>query len=219
MLTAPKHSKLHLWLELLVVFAVLPLVCWRAKLPVMAVLLLASLLVSLWLIQDGAFDRSCLRFFPADGVVWRKLMLVWIGAIPLLAGLAWLMRPEALFDLPTRHTKLWLVVMVAYPVISVVPQEIIYRAFFCHRYRPLFGHGARMVLANAAAFALAHIVFGNPIAVLLTFAGGWLFARTFLATKSLPCVAVLHALYGAAIFTVGLGHYFFQGTEKSMETF
>jgi membrane protease YdiL (CAAX protease family) len=139
--------------------------------------------------------------------------------VPLLVGLVWLLQPDSLFDFPRQKTAVWLVVMVAYPLISVVPQEIIYRAFFCRRYAPLFDNGAGMALASALVFGFAHIVFGNVIAVVLTLAGGWLFARTFQHTRSVPCVAVQHALFGATIFTVGLGNYFFHGTTKFIETF
>lgn len=211
-------SKFRLWLELSFVFGFLPLVCSLANLPVILILMLAGTVICFWLLKDPTFDRSCFKVWPKEIYVWRQILLVWLGAVPLLAGLAWLMRPASLFELPLHRTDLWLLIMVAYPVISVVPQEIIYRAFFCHRYAPLFGNGSTLVLASAVAFAFAHIVFGNWIAVTLTLAGGWLFARTFLQTRSIPCVAVQHTLYGAAIFTVGLGRYFFHGTTQFMET-
>lgn len=215
-----RPSCFRLWLELLLVFCLLPLVCWLANLPILLVLLAACALVVALIARDPTFDRRCFWSFPAGtgNRIWRRIFLVWLGALPLLAGLAWLLQPDSLFEMPLHRTKLWLLVMFAYPLLSVVPQEIIYRAFFCHRYAPLFGNGARMALASAIAFGFAHIVFGNGVAVALTLAGGWLFARTFLQTRSLPCVALQHALFGGAIFTVGLGRYFFHGTTKFMET-
>lgn len=212
-------SKLQLWLELLGVFCILPLVCWRAKLPVILALLVACVFVAGVMVRDASFDRRCLKSFPASRQVWLRIFLVWLCMLPLLAGFVWWLQPDLFFDFPRQKTKLWLLVMFAYPLISVVPQEIIYRAFFCHRYAPLFGRGSWMMLASATVFAFAHIVFGNPIAVVLTFGGGWLFVRTFLQTKSLPCVAVQHSIYGCAIFTVGLGTCFFNGTTRFMETF
>ena len=215
---ASGHSKLRLWLELSLVFGVLPLACWLANLPVILVLLLAGALICVWLLSDPTFDRACFKSLPGGHLVWQRIFLVWLCATPLLAGLAWLLQRDSLFEMPLHRTRLWLLILFAYPLVSVVPQEIIYRAFFCHRYAPLFGNGTRMVLASATAFGFAHVVFGNVIAMALTLAGGWLFARTFLQTKSLPCVAAQHALYGTAIFTVGLGRYFFHGTTKFMET-
>ncbi len=213
-----KVNRSYLWLELGLVFGASPLACWQGHFPVILVLMAAGALIGCWLFKDPTFDRRCLQTVPTPFAAWRRIILVWICAVPLLAGLAWVLHPDSLFEMPLHRTRLWLLIMVAYPLVSVVPQEIVYRAFFCHRYAPLFGSGPRMILASSVAFAFAHIVFGNWIAVTLTLAGGWLFARAFLQTRSLPFVAAQHALYGAAIFTVGLGRYFFHGTTQFMET-
>lgn len=153
------------------------------------------------------------QLFPATTAGdWRKILLTYAVALPCLVGLLWATRPLALFSLPLRHPLIWMLVMVAYPVLSVLPQELIYRVFFFERYRPLFGRGTSMVVMSAVAFSFGHIVFHNWPAVALTFAGGWLFGRTYQRTSSLLLVAVEHALYGCAIFTIGYGNYFFEGT-------
>jgi membrane protease YdiL (CAAX protease family) len=59
-----------------------------------------------------------------------------------------------------------------------------------------------------------HIVFRNWPAILLTCAGGWLFGTTYRRTSSLLLVSVEHALYGCAIFTIGYGNYFFDGSRR-----
>ena len=51
----------------------------------------------------------------------------------------------------------------------------------------------------------------NELAVVLTLVGGWLFARTYLRTRSLLATAVEHAAYGCLLFTVGLGRWFVTG--------
>jgi membrane protease YdiL (CAAX protease family) len=56
-----------------------------------------------------------------------------------------------------------------------------------------------------------HIVFRNPLALLLTFAGGVLFAKTYSDTRSLLISMVEHTLYGNYIFTIGLGKYLYLG--------
>jgi hypothetical protein len=45
--------------------------------------------------------------------------------------------------------------------------------------------------------------------VLLTLAGGWLFARRFQRTRSLLVASVEH---GVLAFTIGLGDLFYHGT-------
>jgi membrane protease YdiL (CAAX protease family) len=119
--------------------------------------------------------------------------------------------PEKILYFPIRRTGFWLLVMILYPFLSALPQELIYRTFFFHRYQPIFSGERRMALASVAAFAFMHIIFGNAIAPLLTIPGGYLFARTYARTGSLPAAAIEHAAYGNIVFTVGLGIYFYNG--------
>jgi membrane protease YdiL (CAAX protease family) len=107
--------------------------------------------------------------------------------------------------------------MVMYPIASVYPQEVIFRAFFLCRYTAIFGDGWTILLASAATFAYAHILFGNGVAVGLSFLGGLLFAWRYRTTQSLLVSSIEHALYGQLIFTVGLGEFFYHGTLRAAE--
>src|SRR5581483_11123551 len=135
----------------------------------------------------------------------------------VIGGAGWCLNPRELFRFPREQPVFWAVVMVAYPILSVWPQEIIYRAYFLQRYRPILGNTWLLLLASSVAFAFAHIVFANSIAIILTFVAGWLFATTYMRTRFLPFVAVQHSLYGCAVFTIGLGHYFYHGTARFLE--
>jgi membrane protease YdiL (CAAX protease family) len=64
------------------------------------------------------------------------------------------------------------------------------------------------LLISALIFAWMHLIFRNPLAVILTLVGGWFFAQTYARTRSLRLVCLEHALYGNLIFTIGLGEYF-----------
>jgi membrane protease YdiL (CAAX protease family) len=75
-----------------------------------------------------------------------------------------------------------------------------------------------MIVASAAAFAFLHIVFRNPLAPALTFAGGLLFAWRYAESGSLAVSSFEHALYGCWLFTVGLGGYFYHGTISTLGT-
>src|SRR5262249_34611456 len=143
---------------------------------------------------------------------WRRILLNYAVAVPLLAGALWLTKPSAMFWLVLQNPKVWLLVMFAYPLVSVLPQEFVYRVFFFERYGPVFGRGTGMIAASAAVFSFAHVVFHNWPAVALTAVGGALFAKTYQRTSSILLVAVEHALYGCAIFTLGYGEFFFEGT-------
>jgi membrane protease YdiL (CAAX protease family) len=142
------------------------------------------------------------------GREWGRVLAIYLAAIPCLFGLLWWVKPSALFFLLGHHTGIWLLIMIGYPVLSVFPQELIYRAFFFERYRPLFGRGVGMIAASAAVFGFGHVVFHNWISVALTFLGGWLFGVTYRRTSSLLMVSAEHALYGCAIFTIGYGEFF-----------
>jgi len=102
--------------------------------------------------------------------------------------------------------------MLLYPLLSVYPQELIYRAFCFHRYQPLFGSGWVMVLVSALAFGFVHIIFGNWLAVGLCVIGGFLFALTYESSGSLLLACLDHAIFGNFIFTVGLGRFFYHGS-------
>ncbi len=101
--------------------------------------------------------------------------------------------------------------MLLYPLLSVWPQEVIYRRFLRRRYAPLFGAGTGFIIASALAFGFAHILFLNWVAVALTLAGGALFARSYVGHGSLFLACFEHSLYGCLIFTIGLGNFFFTG--------
>jgi len=116
-----------------------------------------------------------------------------------------------LFSLIKRSPVLWAAIMVLYPVISVYPQELLFRTYFFHRYEALFGSRLRMIAASAVAFGFVHIVFGNWISVALCTIGGVLFATTYEETGSLVLTCMEHAVFGNFIFTIGLGKFFVPG--------
>ena len=96
------------------------------------------------------------------------------------------------------------------PLLSVVPQEIIFRRYLFTRFETIFTP-AMMVLVSGLGFGFAHVVFGNWVAPLLCAIGGIMFAQTYARTRSLALVSLEHALYGNFVFTVGLGRYFYHG--------
>lgn len=105
--------------------------------------------------------------------------------------------------------------MILYPVVSVYPQELIYRAFFAHRYAALLPLEGTRVVVGAALFALGHVFFPRPwIAMSLTFVGGLLFGYHYEESRSLLLASIEHALFGQLCFTVGLARYFYSGSGR-----
>lgn len=175
-------------------------------------LLAAALICLLALLCDRGFPKRRLwnssRFLPRLALVLGTFIVC--GA--LLTGLtAWLMPKEFLYLVRTRPA-IWQVIMILYPLLSVYPQEIVYRAFLFHRYRVVFPRPWMLVCASAVAFGLAHVYFWNWTAVGLSLLGGFLFAWTYRRTESLLMAVIEHSLFGCLIFTVGLGEFFYHGT-------
>ena len=99
----------------------------------------------------------------------------------------------------------------ALPDLLGLSQELIFRTFFFHRYRRLFGP-VGLVVASGIAFGVAHLFFNNWIAPVMTTVGGMLFALTYRQSRSTLQACLEHALWGDFLFTIGLGWYFYGGS-------
>lgn len=224
--------RIRLLAEAALIYGLTPVLLWSGAVPIRALhpLMLAGALAAGWLLlRDPAFKSGQLANLPGFRARIPLLLKLFALCLPILvalmAGLEFA-RARGLFAVPPevdwfalirQRPRIWLLVMVAYPILSVYPQELIYRALFFHRYAPAFGSMPAAVAANALLFGWAHIIFHNPVAVALTVAGGLLFSITYLRTKSLLAASFEHALYGCLLFTLGLGWYFFGGSVRDME--
>lgn len=200
-------------LEFAAVFIVIPLLLYYHVIPNAPIPFLILLALIAWLVLRGdpTFDRSHLTSIAglkdSGPVLLRSTLLC------AVLGLAvWRFAPQLLFSFVRRSPGFWAVVMLLYPLLSVYPQELIFRAYFFQRYRILFGAGWGMIVASALAFGFVHIVLGNWISVVLSAIGGFLFALTYQQSGSLPLTCLEHAFYGNFIFTIGLGQFFYHGT-------
>jgi len=161
------------------------------------------------LLAAGDFDRR--RLWNSQRLrrrLYRAFLPFALLAPALVLITAWI-APDRLFGFVRQQPLLWATIMVAYPVLSVYPQGVVYRAFIFHRYRPLFRHRWSRILASAIAFSMVHVIFQNWIAPALTLVGGVLFAWTYARTRSSLIASVQHALFGCFLFTIGLGWYFY----------
>lgn len=155
--------------------------------------------------------RSGQRFFerPLRRRDFLRILKRYLVILPMLWLIALGLFPQNLFDFPRKEPVLWGILLVAYPIVSALVQEVIFRRFFFWRYRPLFKGNSIMILLNAMLFSYTHAVFLNPVAVILSFIGGLLFAFTYVRSRSLLLVTVEHTLYGNTLFTIGLGSFFY----------
>ncbi|AUX47447.1 CAAX amino protease [Sorangium cellulosum] len=176
--------------------------------PVLAAVWLGLALSLVLLLRDPGFERGALiRAAPPRELAWVLARFAAAAAASTIAGA--LIAPDRLFGFVRERPGLWALVMIGYPLFSVVPQGLLYRALLFHRYAALFP--APPALVGGLLFGFGHIAFRNWVAVALTTVGGVLFSRTYLRTRSLPLSCLEHALYGCFVFSIGLGEFLYSG--------
>lgn len=207
------NRSLFLTLEFAAVFVIFPLLIYYRRIPNLPIpyLLLTAFGAFLLLRGDPTFTLSQLTSW---GNFRPFLTTILIRDAVCIAGLGtavYFLAPQLLFSLIRRSPGLWAIIFLLYPLLSVYPQELLYRAFFFHRYQPLFGSGWGMLAASALAFGFVHIIFRNWLAVGLCAIGGVLFSLTYQTSGSLLLACLDHAIFGNFLFTIGLGQFFYHG--------
>jgi len=211
--------RVRLLVELALVFVGAPLAMAYAihalHVPLFLVLQPVLAVFIVYLLWDPTFrvSRELSRGFP-----WAELAAI-LAAFVIVAGAvaAFIQQqsPADFLAFPKVRPRLWTLIMIFYPLLSVFPQELVYRTFFFHRYGPLFGDRRWLAVAtNGALFGFGHIIFGSPVSLALSFGLGLLLAYRYMHTRSFWAAWLEHTLYGQLVFTVGLGRYFFTGVSS-----
>ncbi len=172
---------------------------------------LVAVACAAWLSRGGRMERAAWGWGRRPAGLGRRILVRAAAGIALLTLLLAAIHPDYLFDLPRTRPGLWLLIALLYPLLSVYPQGIVYRAFFRARYGDLFPPRLEPWVA-AAAFSWAHVVFGNGWALGFTLIGGRLFYGTWLRYRSLLATAAEQSLFGVWLFTVGWGRFLYHGT-------
>ncbi len=200
-----------LWIEFAALYIGAPLVIaiflpHGMLFPALAVFSIAGLML-LW--RTGGFD-------------WRSLVSGW-GRVPWLFALAFTLgvgligwaiiaatNPDYLRRLTPERLRLLAMIWVLYPLLSALPQELIFRPLFFHRFGSLFSDVRVAVVMNAAIFSFAHLMYWSAVVATMTFVGGLIFALAYL-WRGFASAWLLHALAGNMLFTTGMGYYFWTG--------
>ncbi len=200
----------HRWtriIELILLFLFLPLLYafGLSDLPIYFAVIFISVYCLIMLLADPNFDRK--ELWVNQFKDWRVIFLRFLLGVVLFVSLIAYFHPDAFFQTLIARPWLLAIALVSYPILSVYPQEIIYRTYFYHRYQHFFPTRNAAIFANAVLFALAHLIFFNWIAILVTFVGGIVFSLTYLKSKSTFAAFVEHTLYGNFIFIIGIGEF------------
>jgi hypothetical protein len=211
--------RIWLTLEMLVFFILTPIAIYSLiydySIPLFNILPPVFLFFIVFLTLDRSFSwRGTLSKLPNLRDM-ASMIAIFAVAGPAIAVFAYNDPRVSFLGFPSRAYEVWVAVMILYPLISVTTQEIMYRVFFFHRYRPLFaGDPQGGIVLNAVLFSFSHIVFQNLTTLVISFLGGLLFAWRYENSRSFWALVIEHAIYGNLIFTVGLGRYFYTGVSN-----
>ena len=209
-------SRVRLWTEFLALFVGVPIlmaVFWdeiaaRKALFGIVWLLAAVSVLLLWRTPGFSF-RTLLR-----GPVlseWPIILTYFVVTAATCVIFVLVVAPESFLSIPTYRPNLWIAIMILYPLLSALPQELIFRSLFFERYGVLFPTPAVLLLANGLVFGIGHLFYMNWITIAMTAIGGTIMGWAYMRNRSVALAWVLHAIAGNIIFTVGLGRYFYHG--------
>ncbi|GMG81304.1 hypothetical protein LNKW23_05170 [Paralimibaculum aggregatum] len=207
-----RPTRLRLWGEMLALFVGVPVLMayFFGSYPLFPVLIALTVVAAgLLAITPGFGFRELLRW-PAPGSALIAV-LMGIATFVICSALALWLVPDRYLAFPRDNTRLWLMVMLLYPLASALPQELIYRPLFFRRYGGLFRSERWALAANAAAFGLGHLFYMNPVTILSTVVAGAIFGAAYLRSNCFLFAVLLHALAGQIMFTSGLGVFFYHG--------
>lgn len=197
------------WFELCSLFLLLPLalLLFVAERDTWLLPMLLSLgAVCLYLLlKDTNFKRFRLWHVEGFSHHLRASLRLFIPSALVISLLVYVLTPDAFFLLPSQHLDLWLATMLIYPLLSVIPQELIFRTFFFHRYKQILPSKHWRLAISSCSFALAHVIYGNWVAVAVSCIGGLIFGYRYMQSRSTLVVIAEHSLWGCFLFTIGVG--------------
>lgn len=204
--------RLQLWTEFLALFIGVPLAmtAFFGQYSLFAVVWALAGVALIMLILTPGWKWSSLLKGPVLEE-WKLILVFAVGTAAICAGFVFALVPQQFLSMPIYRTGLWVMIMVAYPLLSAFPQELIYRSLFFERYGSLFPNIYAAIIANGLAFGIGHLFYMNPITIAITAAGGAIMGWAYLRKRSMLLSWVLHAIAGNLIFTLGLGLFFYHG--------
>ena len=204
---AVKPSRSFLVAELTVLFVIVPVLYWLDWIPVHKVIPLAILFAYCLIVLVRHKRMSADMFGMAAH--WKSIIVRFLlmGALIFLC-IRFFFERSLVADFSANQKLISMIIM--YPLMSALPQEVIFRAFFFYRYEEIFRNNLVMLIANIMLFAFAHVYFGNWVVIAFTLIGGLFFSLTYLKTRSLLVVTIEHTMYGLLILSSGLSGYFYK---------
>lgn len=144
---------------------------------------------------------------------WRFRELVVFAAIVATASIATVRATNVPNEaiLIIERPEILIMIWIGYPIVSALPQELLFRPLFYIRYKTILPDGLRADVLNAGIFALAHLMYWSWIVALYTFVGSLVFSWAYRTRGSFLLTLLLHAIAGNILFALGMGAYFYSG--------
>ena len=201
-----------LWLESALLYVAAPVIM-AVFLPAdwLFLMLFIVMVIGLFLLWHTPGVRLSDLFRGFGRIYWKTTCVFTVVTAIICYIVVTAYEPDSAFRLLRENPLLLLMIAVLYPILSALPQEIIYRPLFFHRYGGLIPSRNQAVFVNAALFSLAHLMYWNLVVAVMTFLGGLVFAGIYAKSGNFPMVVLLHAIAGNLIFAFGLGIYFYSG--------
>lgn len=206
MMIITSFSQRSLLIEMIVLFVCIPvLLVLPTAIPIKIFFVISGFVYTLFVLYQltkfkiqKTSQKNRSSFLTS--ILLRILLVIIFGVIIVLYQ-----SPETFLRIIVEDTRLWVLIVFVYSIGSVIPQEILYRSFFFHRYQDLFKSKNSLMIINGLLFGISHAFLGSWIIVFATTIGGIMFARTYIKTQSTVLVSIEHALYGLILFTIGIG--------------
>ena len=214
--TAPVASRLQLWAEFLTLFFGVPVLMAIFIEEIQRNRALFSIVIGLAIVALVLLGRTPGWKFRDlwRGPVfseWRIILGFWAISAAACSAFVFAIDPDLFLNFVLYRPGLWLMVMIAYPILSAFPQEIIYRSLFFERYGVLFPHAGMAIAVNGVVFGLGHLFYDQWLTIAMTAVGGAVMGWAYLRNRSTLLAWVIHSLAGQLVFTAGLGRYFYSG--------
>ena len=198
------HSAWYKWIELSILYIISPLLIalnlidlkYRWLLFAITFLYIASLIKSF---KPTLKDFKIIGFEISKLLKW--LLLYALGVIIIVLLLYF----EGIIT--SKLSIIYLVVFIAYPLISAPIQELFFRSFYFYRYSNLINQSI-IIFLNILLFAFYHKIYGGWISVVLSFIGGIIITFIYLKNNSFWWACFCHGIFGVMVFFLGLGKYF-----------
>lgn len=201
-------SRIYTVIEFLIFFVFVPFIAsyfldgWLKILPLIGIAIFFFILLRL----DSSFEKKDL--YRLNKAEFRKGVPRLIIVSVLLIWFTWWIFPDLLLYYPRENFEKYLITFFLYPFASVIPQELIYRVYYFHRYKNIIPERFLLMLSNAMIFGLTHWIYANWVAPIASFLVSWIFIYSYLKSKSLLNVSLEHYFYGLIMFTIGFGYFF-----------